>query len=172
MKCPYCGFEENRVIDSRASKDGQSVRRRRECLQCKKRFTTYEYVEKTPLLVIKRDGRREPYARDKLIEGIRTACRKRPVSNEIINRIVEDVERKLFAKESDEVESKVIGEIVMEHLKEVDEISYVRFASVYRQFKDMNEFIDELNSLLNKGEKNGSKGNKHKRIKDDFKGKS
>lgn len=171
MKCPYCGFEENRVIDSRASKDGQSVRRRRECLQCKKRFTTYEYVEKTPLLVIKRDGRREPYTRDKLIEGIRTACRKRPVSNEIINRIIEDVERKLFAKESDEVESKVIGEIVMEHLKEVDEISYVRFASVYRQFKDMNEFIDELNSLLKKGEKNGSKGNKHKRIKDGFKGK-
>lgn len=172
MKCPYCGFEENRVIDSRASKDGQSVRRRRECLQCKKRFTTYEYVEKTPLLVIKRDGRREPYTREKLIEGIRTACRKRPVSNEIVNRIIEDVERKLFSKESDEVESKFIGETVMEHLKEVDEISYVRFASVYRQFKDMNEFIEELNSLLKKGEKNGSKGNKRKRIKDDCKGKS
>ncbi|MEJ5306827.1 MAG: transcriptional regulator NrdR [candidate division WOR-3 bacterium] len=171
MKCPYCGFEENRVIDSRASKDGQSVRRRRECLQCKKRFTTYEYVEKTPLLVIKRDGRREPYARDKLIEGIRTACRKRPVSNESINKIVEDVERKLFAKESEEVESKIIGEIVMEQLKEIDEISYVRFASVYRQFKDMNEFIDELNSLLNKGDKNGNKRDKHKRIKDDIKGK-
>lgn len=165
MKCPFCGFEENKVIDSRTSKDGQSVRRRRECLECKKRFTTYEYVEKTPFLIIKRDGRREAYIREKLIEGIRTACRKRPVSNERINQIVDDIERKIFARDTEEIQSSLIGEMVMEHLKEIDEISYVRFASVYRQFKDMNEFIEELNSLLKKGETNGNKNHGHKGVK-------
>ncbi|MDD3803297.1 MAG: transcriptional regulator NrdR [bacterium] len=152
MKCPYCGYEENKVMDSRTSKDGQSVRRRRECIECKRRFTTYEYVEKVPIMIIKRDGRREPYAREKLLEGIRTACRKRPVSAKTIEEMVEDAERMLFSMEKDEIESKEIGEIVMLKLKDADEISYVRFASVYRQFRDMNEFVRELNKLLKNGE--------------------
>ncbi|HAV92782.1 TPA: transcriptional regulator NrdR [candidate division WOR-3 bacterium] len=152
MKCPFCGYEENKVIDSRASKDGQSVRRRRECIDCKRRFTTYEYVEKVPVMIIKRDGRREPYTREKLLEGIRTACRKRPVSSKSIDDTVDDIERIIFSMEKDEIDSKEIGEIVMGKLKELDEISYVRFASVYRQFRDMNEFVRELNKLLKNGE--------------------
>jgi len=151
MKCPYCGCEENKVIDSRTSKDGQSVRRRRECIDCKRRFTTYEYIEKVPVMIIKRDSRREPYTREKLIEGIRTACRKRPVSSKEIDDMVDDIERILFSMEKEEIDSKEIGEIVMEKLKNTDEISYVRFASVYRQFRDMNEFIGELNKLLKNG---------------------
>lgn len=154
MKCPYCGFEENKVIDSRTSKDGLSVRRRRECIDCKRRFTTYEYIEKVPMLIIKRDGRREPYSREKLTEGIRTACRKRPVSSGSIEETVEEIERTIFAMDSDEIDSKDIGELVMKKLKELDEISYVRFASVYRQFKDMNEFVIELNKLLKNGDTN------------------
>ncbi|MGE3063166.1 MAG: transcriptional regulator NrdR [bacterium] len=152
MKCPFCGYEENKVIDSRTSKDGQSVRRRRECVECKRRFTTYEYVEKVPVMIIKRDSRREPYTREKLMEGIRTACRKRPVSSKTIEDIVDDIERILFSMEKDEIESKEIGEIVMSKLKDTDEISYVRFASVYRQFRDMNEFVRELNKLLTNGD--------------------
>lgn len=161
MKCPYCGFEENRVIDSRASKDGLSVRRRRECVECRKRFTTYEYIEKSPVLIIKRDDRREPYNREKLTEGIRTACRKRPVSSQTIDDIVDNIEKRIFSSETNEITSGEIGEMVMASLKGIDEISYVRFASVYRQFRDMNEFVRELNKLLKNGEKRDT-GNKHK----------
>jgi len=161
MKCPYCGFEENKVIDSRTSKDGLSVRRRRECVECRKRFTTYEYIEKSPVLIIKRDDRREPYNREKLTEGIRTACRKRPVANGVIEEVVDSIEKRIFSSETNEISSGEIGEMVMASLKGIDEISYVRFASVYRQFRDMNEFVHELNKLLKNGEKRDT-GNKHK----------
>ncbi len=153
MKCPYCGFEENRVIDSRTSKDGLSVRRRRECIECGRRFTTYEYIEKVPVFIIKRDGRREPYSREKIIEGIRIACKKRPISSSQIEEMVNKVERFIFSKDSGEIESNEIGNYIMEVLRKVDEISYIRFASVYRQFKDMAEFMDELNKLINNGRK-------------------
>lgn len=157
MKCPYCGFEENKVIDSRTSKDAQSVRRRRECVECGRRFTTYEYIEKVPVFIIKRDGRREPYSREKILEGIRTACRKRSVSSEQIEDMVNKIEQYIFSKDSGEVPSEEIGNMIMELLRGVDEISYIRFASVYRQFKDMNEFMDELGKLINNGRKIGKK---------------
>ncbi|MFO8062905.1 MAG: transcriptional regulator NrdR [bacterium] len=158
MKCPYCGFEENRVIDSRTSKDGLSVRRRRECVECQRRFTTYEYIEKIPVFIIKRDGRREPYNREKIVDGITIACKKRPVSSEEIQDIVDNTEKFIFSHETGEVESSSIGAKIMDLLKQTDEISYIRFASVYRQFKDMKEFMDELNTLIKNGGKN-DKGN-------------
>jgi len=160
MKCPFCGFEENRVIDSRTSKDGLSVRRRRECIECGRRFTTYEYIEKVPVFIIKRDDRREPYSREKLFEGIRIACKKRPVSLEEIEQTVNKVENYIFSREHNEISSNEIGNYIMQLLKDMDEISYIRFASVYRQFKDMGEFLDELNKLINNGKKN-DKRNKH-----------
>ncbi|MDY6787801.1 MAG: transcriptional regulator NrdR [candidate division WOR-3 bacterium] len=158
MKCPYCGFEENRVIDSRTSKDGLSVRRRRECVECQRRFTTYEYIEKIPVFIIKRDGRREPYNREKIVDGITIACKKRPVSSEQIQDIVDNTEKFIFSHESGEIKSSSIGTKIMDLLKQTDEISYIRFASVYRQFKDMKEFMDELNTLIKNGGKN-DKGN-------------
>lgn len=148
MRCPYCGNKNDSVIDSRISKNGSSVRRRRECLKCKRRFTTYEYVERIPLMVIKKDGRREPFEREKLISGIVKACEKRPVSVERIERLVDDIERRLEKKYEQEVRSKDIGEYVMNSLHDVDEIAYVRFASVYRQFKDVNQFVKELKRFL------------------------
>ncbi len=151
MKCPFCGFEENRVIDSRTSKEGLSVRRRRECVECNRRFTTYEYIEKVPVLIIKRDGRREPYNRQKIVEGIALACKKRPVPVEKIDEIVQTVEKFIFSQESGELESSDIGNLIMDLLKKADEVSYIRFASVYRQFKDMKEFMEELNKLINNG---------------------
>ncbi len=153
MKCPFCGFEENRVIDSRTSKDGLSVRRRRECVECSRRFTTYEYIEKFPVFIVKRDGRREPYNREKIVDGINIACKKRPISSESINEIVDKVEKYIFSNESGEIKSSDIGTMIMQLLKELDEISYIRFASVYRQFKDMKEFMDELSNLINNGRK-------------------
>ena len=148
MRCPYCGNRKDSVIDSRVSKNASSVRRRRECLKCKRRFTTYEYVERIPLMVIKKDGRREPFDREKLMGGILKACEKRPVSIERIERLVDDIERKLEKKYDQEVKSKEIGELVMNNLHELDEIAYVRFASVYRQFKDVNQFVREIKRFL------------------------
>ncbi|GAB4323415.1 MAG: transcriptional regulator NrdR [Candidatus Zixiibacteriota bacterium] len=148
MKCPYCGFTEDRVVDSRSVRDGIGVRRRRECLKCKERFTTYEYVEKVELMVVKNDGRQEPFDRGKLIEGIRLACKKRPIGVKKIESIVGDVEKRIHSLSRGEVTSKQIGEVVMDILKEVDEVAYVRFASVYRKFQDKAQFVDELKRML------------------------
>ena len=148
MKCPYCGEENTKVIDSRPAEEYNAIRRRRQCLKCKKRFTTYEKVENIPLIVIKKDDIREPYDRGKIEAGIVRSCHKRPVSYEQIVSAVEDVENKIFNMEKKEISSRVIGEIVMERLKELDQVAYVRFASVYREFKDVNTFMDELKKLL------------------------
>jgi len=148
MKCPYCGSKNDSVIDSRVSRNASSVRRRRECLKCRKRFTTYEYVEKIPLMVIKKDGRREPFDREKLMKGIFVACEKRPVSMKRIERLVDEIERSLGREHDREVASREIGEFVMKYLHELDEIAYVRFASVYRQFRDVGQFMKELKKFL------------------------
>ena len=148
MRCPYCSFEESKVVDSRSADDGERIRRRRECLKCAKRFTTYEIVETVPLIVVKRDKSREPFDRNKLTAGILRACEKRPVSIEQIENIVNNIETTLQSSLEREITTKQIGELAMEQLKEVDEVSYVRFASVYRQFKDINTFMEELNKLL------------------------
>ena len=148
MKCPYCGEENTKVIDSRPAEENNAIRRRRQCLKCKKRFTTYEKVENIPLIVIKKDDIREPYDRGKIEAGIVRSCHKRPVSYEQIVSAVDDVENKIFNMEKKEISSRVIGEIVMERLKELDQVAYVRFASVYREFKDVNTFMDELKKLL------------------------
>ena len=148
MKSPYCGEENTKVIDSRPAEENNAIRRRRQCLKCKKRFTTYEKVENIPLIVIKKDDIREPYDRGKIEAGIVRSCHKRPVSYEQIVSAVEDVENKIFNMEKKEISSRVIGEIVMERLKELDQVAYVRFASVYREFKDVNTFMDELKKLL------------------------
>ena len=150
MKCPFCLHEDDKVIDSRSSNEGKSVRRRRECLKCKKRFTTYEYVEEVPLMVIKKDGRREGFDRNKIISGILKACEKRPVSVEKVEALVDRVEKELQKSFDKEVKAQVVGELVMEHLHKLDEVAYVRFASVYRQFKDINQFMKELKDLLSK----------------------
>ncbi|OGW83957.1 MAG: transcriptional regulator NrdR [Omnitrophica bacterium RIFCSPLOWO2_01_FULL_45_10] len=148
MRCPYCGNRKDGVIDSRMSKNGSSVRRRRECLKCKRRFTTYEYVERLPLMVVKKDSRREPFVRDKLMHGIVVACEKRPVSIKRIEKLVDDIERHLGKHNTREVSSKEIGELVMKGLHSLDEIAYVRFASVYRQFRDVGQFIKEMKKFL------------------------
>ncbi|MDO8436463.1 MAG: transcriptional regulator NrdR [bacterium] len=148
MRCPYCGSNKDNVIDSRISKNGASVRRRRECARCKRRFTTYEYVERTPLMVIKKDGRREGFDRQKLLNGLMKACEKRPVSVDRIERLVDEIERILEKKNSREVQSKDMGELVMKSLHKLDEIAYVRFASVYRQFRDVGQFVKELKKFL------------------------
>ena len=150
MKCPFCSSDEDKVIDSRSSNEGKSVRRRRECLKCDKRFTTYEYVEETPLMVIKKDGRREAFDRNKIISGIMKACEKRPVSVEKVEGIVDRVEKELQKSFDKEVKAQVLGELVMDLLHKADEVAYVRFASVYRQFKDINQFMKELKDLLSK----------------------
>ena len=148
MKCPSCGHLEDRVIDSRSAREGQAIRRRRECLKCRRRFTTYEVVETAPLLVIKKDGRREPFSRDKILNGLLRACEKRPIPAEKIHAIVDVIENDLMRQAVEEVSSSVIGERVMEELHRLDEVAYVRFASVYRHFKDLNQFLEELRSLL------------------------
>lgn len=153
MKCPFCGNVENKVIDSRISKDGKAIRRRRECLGCSRRFTTYEYVEDILPMVVKKDGRREPFDRVKIKNGVRTACEKRPISTEDIEKIVERVEAACQEFQSEEIPSSVIGEKVMSELKAIDGVAYVRFASVYRQFRDVGEFMTELKELLSKGKK-------------------
>ena len=148
MKCPSCGHLEDKVIDSRSAKEGQAIRRRRECLACHRRFTTYETVESAPLLVIKKDGRREPFSREKILNGLFRACEKRPIPAERIHAIVDGLEAELMQKGQDEVQSSEIGERVMAELHRLDEVAYVRFASVYRHFKDLNQFLEELRSLL------------------------
>ncbi len=152
MKCPFCSCSEDRVIDSRSSNEDRSVRRRRECIKCKKRFTTYEYIEEVPLMVIKKDGRREGFDRNKIISGILKACEKRPVSMERVEAVVDKVEKELQKSFDKEVKAQEVGELVMEHLHKLDEVAYVRFASVYRQFKDINHFMKELKDLLSKRE--------------------
>ena len=148
MKCPYCSYEESKVIDSRSADDGERIRRRRECLRCGKRFTTYEIIESVPIIVVKKDKSREAFDRNKLFNGLLRACEKRPVSIETIERIVDEIETTLQNSLDREVTSIHIGELAMDQLKNIDEVSYVRFASVYRQFKDINTFMDELNKLL------------------------
>ncbi|NMM53706.1 transcriptional regulator NrdR [Paenibacillus aquistagni] len=150
MRCPYCDYNGTKVLDSRPANDNKSIRRRRECEQCSRRFTTFEMVEETPLIVIKKDGSREEFSREKLLRGLIRACEKRPVSVEQLEAIVSEVEKQIRTTAQAEVESQSIGEIVMEQLYPVDEVAYVRFASVYRQFKDINMFMKELNTLLSK----------------------
>ncbi|MBR6572546.1 MAG: transcriptional regulator NrdR [Clostridia bacterium] len=150
MKCPFCGYEESKVIDSRPTDEGERIRRRRECLKCARRFTTYELIESLPIIVIKKDKTRETFDRDKLLNGMLRACEKRPVSFETIERAIDDIESIIQNTLDREVSSERIGELVMDKLKSIDEVAYVRFASVYRQFKDINTFMDELNKLLNK----------------------
>ena len=148
MKCPFCGFEESKVIDSRPADEGERIRRRRECLKCGKRFTTHEVIETVPIVVVKRDKSREVFDRAKLTAGILRACEKRPVSVQQIEKMVDAIEAQLQSSLDREVTSMTIGELTMEQLKGVDEVAYVRFASVYRQFKDINTFMEELNKLL------------------------
>ena len=148
MKCPFCGHEDDKVIDSRPTDEGSAVRRRRECGSCLKRYTTYEKVESLPLMIIKKDNTRQPFNRDKLLNGILRACEKRPISLAEMERMVDEIEVELQNSLQREVTSKALGEMVMTKLKKVDDVAYVRFASVYRQFKDINTFLDELNTLL------------------------
>ncbi len=150
MRCPFCKKIDDKVIDSRESGDGVTIRRRRECITCGRRFTTYEKVEEVPLLVMKKDQRRETYDRSKVLSGIQKACEKRPVSREKLDEIVERLEKMLDEKYEKEVPSSVIGEFIMEELAKLDQVAYVRFASVYRQFKDINHFLKELKGLLSK----------------------
>ncbi len=151
MKCPFCNYEESKVIDSRPTDEGEKIRRRRECISCGKRFTTYEIIESVPIIVVKKDKSRQAFDRVKLFNGMLRACEKRPVSIEQIDRVVSEIEAELQNSLDREVTSVHIGELVMDRLKELDEVAYVRFASVYRQFKDINTFMDELAKLL--GEK-------------------
>ena len=150
MKCPYCGELESKVIDSRPTEDGEKIRRRRECLRCGKRFTTYEIVETGPLMVIKKDRSRQVFDRQKLLGGMLRACEKRPVSYEMLERAVDNIEQSLLNSYEREVTSIHIGELAMEELKKIDEVAYVRFASVYRQFSDLNTFMNELKEMLSK----------------------
>jgi transcriptional repressor NrdR len=148
MRCPFCSFGESKVIDSRAAEEGSSIRRRRECLQCTRRFTTYEVIEESPLMVIKKDGRRELFDRTKLLNGLLRACEKRPIPLNVVETIVDKVEKELRNLMEREVSSRTIGETVMRHLKEIDQVAYVRFASVYRQFADLQNFMQELEALM------------------------
>lgn len=153
MKCRYCGNTDSKVIDSRPSEDGTSIRRRRECTKCGKRFTTFERIEENPLMVVKRDGRREPLSREKIASVIRKACGKRPISAEAQSKMVDDIVREASNTLASEISSACIGELVMKYLRQVDEVAYVRYASVYREFKDTQTFMEELQKLLN--EKSG-----------------
>jgi len=148
MKCPFCGTDDTRVIDSRPADDNTAIRRRRECISCLKRFTTYEKVEILPLLVIKKDNNREPYDRTKIEAGIVRSCHKRPISAEQISRLVDEIEAELFKREEKEIPTMVIGELVMEKLRDLDPVAYVRFASVYREFKDVNTFMEEIKQFI------------------------
>ena len=151
MKCPFCTHDDTRVVDSRLGKEGNNIRRRRECVECEKRFTTYERVEETLPLVIKKDGRREAFDRQKIISGIQRACEKRPVSIATIEKVVDQMELSLQESGEKEIDASRIGESIMEALQSLDEVAYVRFASVYRQFRDINEFMSELTDILAKG---------------------
>ncbi len=153
MKCPYCGYAESKVIDSRPAEEGSTIRRRRECLACSKRFTTYEIIERMPLVVVKRDGSRQSFDKVKIMNGLVRACEKRPVALEQLETIAKEIETELQSALEREISTAEIGEMVMVRLKDIDEVAYVRFASVYRQFKDINTFMDELTKLL--GDRNG-----------------
>ncbi len=150
MKCPYCGTEDSKVIDSRPTDEGERIRRRRECLNCAKRFTTYEIIESLPIIVIKKDKSRETFDRNKLLNGVLRACDKRQISINTLDNMIDEIESTIQNSLDREVTSVKIGELVMEKLKDIDEVAYVRFASVYRQFKDITTFMDELNKLINK----------------------
>jgi len=154
LRCPFCQHIDDRVIDSRQSKEGEMIRRRRECTHCQRRFTTYERIEETLPLVIKKDGRREAFDRTKILAGLHKACEKRPIGVEILEKLVDRVEQRLEEGGEREVPSREIGEQIMEELQKLDEVAYVRFASVYRSFKDVNEFMNEVKELLGKGQKN------------------
>lgn len=151
MKCPFCENLESKVVDSRPTDEGQAIRRRRECISCGKRFTTYEKIEEIPIIIVKRDGNRQTYNRNKLLNGILKSCEKRPVSMDTIENIVDDIEKNLYNSLQKEITSIEIGEMVMNKLKNIDEVAYVRFASVYRQFKDVNSFMEELKKILDEG---------------------
>ena len=148
MKCPFCAFEESKVIDSRHSEDGSSIRRRRECLSCQKRFTTYETIETIPIFVVKKDGNRQQFDRSKLLNGMLRACEKRPVSMAELEKAADEITQSVQNTLDHEISTEKIGELVMDRLKELDQVAYVRFASVYRQFKDINTFMQELNKIL------------------------
>lgn len=148
MNCPYCNYQESKVIDSRKTDDGNAIRRRRECEECKKRFTTYEKIEQINLIVVKRDGTREYFDKEKILKGIMRSCSNRPISLEVMEGIVSDIEKELLGTLNREVGSEIIGEMVMDCLRDLDEVSYVRFASVYRQFKDLDSFMSELKKLM------------------------
>ncbi len=154
LRCPFCGFFDTKVLDTRSAEDGNYIRRRRECGECRKRFTTYEKVETIPMMVIKRDGTRELFDRNKILNGIVKSCNKRNITVKQMEAIVDDVENTILNTLQKEIKSTQIGELVMEKLKEIDEVAYVRFASVYRQFKDINTFMDELKKLLNESKNN------------------
>ena len=154
MKCMYCGCTESKVVDSRSAEDGSIIRRRRECLNCGKRFTTYETVETTPVLVIKASGARQVFDPNKLKNGIIKACEKRPVPASKIDKLVDDIKKKVYNSLAQEITSKELGEMVMDGLKEIDEVAYVRFASVYRSFTDISSFMSELNKMINNKDKN------------------
>ena len=147
MKCPFCTCEEDKVVDSRSSREGKAIRRRRECLSCGQRFTTYEYVETMPLTIVKADGRREPYDRQKILAGFNTACKKRPISTETIEQMVDQIENQIQGMAEGEISSKQIGELAMKALYQVDEVAYIRFASVYRKFKEIKEFLSEISVM-------------------------
>lgn len=155
MKCPYCGYVDSKVIDTRPTEEGSTIRRRRECLNCKKRFTTYEKIEQTPIMVIKKDGNRQVFDREKIINGMIKSCEKRPVSVAEIERAADNIEKQIQNTMKKEISSLEIGEMVMRELKELDDVSYVRFASVYREFKDLQSFIDELEGIVKKKWLNG-----------------
>lgn len=163
MRCSFCGYKEDKVVDSRSIQDFRAIRRRRECLKCGKRFTTYEYIEEPSLMVIKRDGRRQPFDRQKILQGIIKACEKRPISMDKMEEVLSYAERQIQKKPEREVSSTRIGELVMERLKYLDDVAYVRFASVYRQFKDVEQFMTELKEMLNK-ERSKTSG-KNRRLK-------
>jgi transcriptional repressor NrdR len=152
MKCPYCGEIENKVIDSRLSKDANVIRRRRECIGCSRRFTTYEHIEEIPIMIVKKDGRREVFSREKVRSGLKKACEKRDISIHVIEEFIDDLERDLRETGEKEILSSVIGEKIMAKLHELDDVAYVRFASVYREFKDVNDFVAELKTLLSSQE--------------------
>jgi transcriptional repressor NrdR len=154
MRCPFCNYFDSKVVDSRPTDEGQAIRRRRECIKCGKRFTTYEKIEEIPIMVVKKDGNRQSFDRNKLLNGIIKSCEKRPVSMNTIESIVDDIEKNLSNSLEKEVKSEEIGEMVMNKLKDIDEVAYVRFASVYRQFKDLNSFMEELKNILGEGKDN------------------
>lgn len=153
MKCPYCGHLEDKVVDSRSSAENDSIRRRRECLKCQRRFTTYEHIEEIPLMVVKKNGQRQPFDRNKIMAGLLKACEKRPISAQKIESLLDSIERALLKKHDKEVSSSQIGEFVMKKLHTIDQVAYVRFASVYREFKDISEFMQELKDILKKERK-------------------